>query len=200
MPDFQFLPSKFKQTLRSEDGSYYAFPFGLADDVPVPADYDGDGKSDPAVFRPSNSVWYILQSTGGVRIEQKGEIGSVPIPGDYNGDGKAELLTYNPVAGIVSVHADYTGDGKTDTASYRSETNEWTVVRSEDNSFYTVKFGAPGDIPTPGDYDGDGKTDLAIYRPSTTFWWYAASSSNGQQRAVQFGSGTDKAVPNACIH
>jgi hypothetical protein len=37
--------------------------FGLADDIPVPNDFDGDGKNDVAVFRPNDGYWYILQST-----------------------------------------------------------------------------------------------------------------------------------------
>ena len=44
------------------------------------------------------------------------------------------------------------------------------------------------------DYDGDGKTDLSIFRPAPGEWWYLRSSDGGN-RAFQFGSSTDKIVP-----
>src|SRR3712207_8038689 len=40
--------------LLSQNNSFAAVAFGLSDDVTVPADYDGDGRADLAVFRPSN--------------------------------------------------------------------------------------------------------------------------------------------------
>jgi uncharacterized protein YbjT (DUF2867 family) len=39
--------------------------WGADGDVPVPGDYDGDGVTDPAVFRPATGVWYILKSSSG---------------------------------------------------------------------------------------------------------------------------------------
>ena len=42
---------------------FRSIQWGVSTDVPVPADYDGDGRIDPAVFRPSTGAWYILRSS-----------------------------------------------------------------------------------------------------------------------------------------
>ncbi len=44
------------------------------------------------------------------------------------------------------------------------------------------------------DFDGDHKTDVSIYRPSLGQWWYLRSSDGGN-RAYQFGTSSDKIVP-----
>jgi len=69
--------------LRSEDFSYYAFPFGTNGDIPVPGDYDGDGRNDAAVFRPSTSTWFAQRSTGGTLIQQFGIAGDIPLPSAF---------------------------------------------------------------------------------------------------------------------
>jgi hypothetical protein len=69
--------------LRSEDFSFFSFPFGTVGDVPSPGDYDGDGKFDATVFRPSNSTWFANQSTAGVLIVQFGQPGDLPVPNAF---------------------------------------------------------------------------------------------------------------------
>jgi len=43
--------------------TYAAYHWGTDTDIPVPGDYDGDGRTDVAIYRPATGLWYILQST-----------------------------------------------------------------------------------------------------------------------------------------
>jgi hypothetical protein len=57
---------------------------GASGIIPVPGDYDGDGDTDIAYFRPSNSRWYVL---GNASVAY-GSSTDFPLPvRDTNGDG-----------------------------------------------------------------------------------------------------------------
>lgn len=79
-----------------ENGASTTQSFGLSTDLPAPADFDDDGKTDFCVYRPSEGYWYMLQSASNntMAVYAFGINGDKPVPADYNGDGKAELAVF----------------------------------------------------------------------------------------------------------
>ena len=176
----------------------------------TPFDFDGDGKSDVSVFRPTGGFWYLLNSASGFTGAQFGDTNDKIVPADYDGDGKTDLAVYRngtwylqrSTAGFtgfafgaaddIPQPADFDGDGKADLAVWRPSNGTWYVFNLATNQFTSSQFGAMTDKPVVGDYDGDNKADYAVFRPSNGTW-YVQRSQLGFT-GMQFGDSLDKPV------
>ncbi len=174
--------------------------FGLSRDIPVPADYDADGRTDLAVWRPVNGLWIIGASgaANATSVFQWGLPGDIPVPGDYDGDSKADLGVWRPSNGT------------------------WFIRQSTSNfaTQSTYQWGLTGDIPLQNvtvvngiaiagrtvantmrtaDFDRDGRADFNVYRPSNGTWFNLQSTTNydpNQARTFQWGLNGDIPVSN----
>lgn len=150
------------------------FPWGALGDIPMPGDWDGDGRLDPTVGRPATNEAFILYSSRNYDPAQYGWIANV------------QLTTFGGPDGQPCV-ADFDADGRSDACIYRPATGSgqyaqggWSIMLSSEqwafNTRLTFTWGAPGDIPLAMDIDADGRADLGLYRPSTGQWFFRYSS------------------------
>lgn len=115
--------------LQSSDNAWGVLQWGAAGDKPVPGDYDGDGKTDHAVWQ-ANNVWYIRKS-------------SSPTSGS--------TTTWGTQATDIPVQGDYDADGKTDIACWRPSNGTWYIIQSTAGQ-RVQPWGSDGDFPVPAPY------------------------------------------------
>jgi hypothetical protein len=114
--------------------------WGSTTDRPVSGDFDGDARTDIAVFRPSDGTWQYLRSS----------LGAGNAPGATAAAGFAWGAT-----GDIPQPADYDGDKRTDFAVFRPSAGIWYISNSNNgayNSFSAPSWGLASDQPATSPY------------------------------------------------
>ena len=75
-------------------------------DVPLLGDFDGDGKSDPAVWRANSGTWFWLRSSNAYDYSEQRQVqwgdaslGDIPVVKEIDGDGSADLVVWRASTG-----------------------------------------------------------------------------------------------------
>ena len=123
----------------------HVFLFGSPTDVPLAADWNGDGIASIGVFR--SGKWHVDVNGDGKWTEadreyQFGQAGDQPLTGDFDGDGVDDIAVYRE----GKVYLDSNGNRKLDAAD--------TVLAK----------GQLGHHAVAGDWNGDGVDEIATYQ------------------------------------
>jgi uncharacterized protein (DUF2141 family) len=168
------------------------FSFGMAGDLPLGGDWNGDGGTGMGVFRAG--TWYLDASGDGQwgagdATASFGMTGDIPAAANWTAGGGTEIAVFRAgkwyvdvddsrswnlgdqvyafgLPGDIPVPADWNGDGLAEMAVFRG--GKWYVdsngSRSWDAGDQIYSFGLSGDLPVVGDWNGDGTVDLGVFR------------------------------------
>ncbi|MCY7345938.1 MAG: FG-GAP-like repeat-containing protein, partial [Pyrinomonadaceae bacterium] len=139
----------------------------------APFDFDGDGRTDAAVFRSADNGWYVKRSSDNTWFSQA--FGA---------------------AGDRLAPADFDGDNKTDIAVFRPSNGNWYIWLSASNALRVENFGTESDRPMPSDFDGDGQADISTWNRLKGIW-QVKMSSNGATVTERFKNGKGDFTPLA---
>ena len=140
--------------LGPDNSTYTVFGF-LAGDIPAPADYLGDGSTQPVIFRPSTGQFV---GAGGAIIATFGQSGNIPLaaPLSYRIPSSSPPSTGSGSTGTGSTGTGSTGSGSTGSGS--TGTGSTGSGSTGTGSVGSSSSGSTSSSPPPAQSPGSGLT------------------------------------------
>lgn len=181
-----------KVALLIREGEVDRYRYGVAGDIPIVGDFDGDGRDTVSIVR--DREWHIndeLKSGVASKVFVYGRTtqGDIPIAGDWNGNGADGIgivresewhLRHTPSAGAgqivfrygrlgegdVPVVGDWTGDGADEVGIVRDVDWHLRFALASGPADKVFRYGSAssGDRPVTGDWNASGTDGVGIVR------------------------------------
>jgi len=198
------------------------FFYGLASDIPVIGDWNGDGVETVGIFRQGQFFLRNSNTPGfadvPVVVIAGTQPGDLPLAGDWDGDGIATVglfrqgvfLLRNSLtsgvpdmvisyggAGDIPIVGDWDGDGRDTIGVFRAGQFFLRNTNAPGLPDIAATFGAAGDTPLAGDWDGDGRDTPGVFRAtaqSAQFFLSSANASGPLPVPINYGLVSDRPV------
>jgi len=185
-----------------------SFPYGMANDIRLSCDWNGDGTDTPGVFR--NGQWLLRNSNAPGSpdiVFNYGIAGYTPVCGDWDGNGTETIGIYTGglwllrnsntpgppdmvfaygAAGYQPIVGDWNGDGTDTIGIFVNGTWALRDANSSGPPSSVFNYGIAGYRPVTGDWDGSGTDTIGVYVGGT--WVLRNNNSPGPGSVFAYGT------------